>query len=311
MIPIASNQTSMIADGSTYGGGNHLPELGSYVPALSLYSRSGNGITRQRIRVLLIDTDSATTSRIRTHLRAHTDFELLVEASSGNIDARLTKHQPDVIVIDVDLMESSGYDFARLMSNAMRPVLIFITTNTNYALRAFDLGAVDYLLKPLRDDRFEISLNRIREKLSHRRRPRSVIQDGTASQPLSDHHSAYPRDIIVTDRRGTHVIEPYDIEWIGAAGDYTELHVRDATHLLREPLSVLLGRLPVDAFCRIHRSSVVNLGKVSGLKTLRNQDLLVRLKDKTVLRASRTFSDELRRAITQHHGLRPAVALDH
>ena len=308
-MPLLAHDTTTIADGFPYNGLIHRPTRDTYSPAL--YPRNGNERSNKSIRVLLLDADPITTSKVRGHLRTHDDFELLVDGSSGDIDGRIAEHQPDVLVVDVDLMESNGCDVAQLMNAAMRPVLVFITAHTSYALRAFDLGAADYLLKPLQEDRFAISLQRIREQLTHRRAARGFPSAAPPSRPLPELHPTSPRHITVTNRRRTHMIEPHDIEWIGAAGDYTELHVRGTTHLLREPLSVLLSRLPADAFCRIHRSSVVNLGKVSGLKTLRNQDLLVKLKDKTVLRASRTFSEKLKKAMTQHYGWRQTMALEH
>jgi two-component system LytT family response regulator len=197
------------------------------------------------------------------------------------------------------MMQSSGFDLARLLCEPVNPIVVFLTAHKDYALQAFDLGATDYLLKPISDDRFEISLNRVRGQFARRRAAdRHVEMETTRFSELHQGRNRSGR-IIVTDRKRTNVIEVNAIEWISAAGDYSELHVGGATHLLREPLSVLLSRLPAHLFCRIHRSFVVNLSRVSGFKRLRNQDLLVRLKGRTVLRASRTFSDELRKAITQ------------
>ena len=257
--------------------------------------------THASIRFILIDADPVTVSTVRTRLLRHHDFEMLAEASSGE-DA-LTKIevlQPDAIFVDIEMMESSGIELPQLFCQPVRPIVVFLTADRDYALEAFDLGAADCLLKPISDDRFEISLSRIRRQFAQRAPVGINAEPETARLDDTSHHRrSTSARIIVTDRRRTHVIEASEIEWIGAAGDYTELHVRGATHLLREPLFVLLSRLPANLFCRIHRSFVVNLSRVSGFKTLRNQDLLVRLKDRTILRASRTFSDELRKAITQ------------
>jgi len=264
------------------------------------------------IRLILIDADPIAVSAVRACLLRHPDFEMLAEASSGE-DAltKIRELQPDAILVDVEMMESSGIDLARLLCQPVRPIVVFLTAHSEYALQAFDLGAADYLLKPISDDRFEICLSRIRRQFLHRR---WVDRDAAAETAQLDDPSHHRRStsarIIVTDRRRTHVIETSEIEWIGAAGDYTELHIRGATFLLREPLFVLLRRLPAHVFCRIHRSFVVNLSRVSGFKALRNQDLLVRLKDRTVLRASRTFSDELRKAITQQRVWRQPLSSD-
>ncbi len=253
----------------------------------------------ERIRLVLIADDPIATSGVRARLLARVDFEVIGEASSvENALNMLATHQPDAIFVNAEMMESLRFDVARLLCQPVKPVIVIIATHKRYALQAFDLGAADYLLKPICDDRLDVCLKRVRDQLANRRSADRNVEKEPASfaRASGNGHSVLPR-ITVTDRKRTHVIETKDIDWVGAAGDYTELHVRGTTHLLREPLSVLLGRLPAHAFCRIHRSSAVNLTRVSGFKTLRNQDLLVKLKDRTVLRASRTFSDELRKAI--------------
>lgn len=248
------------------------------------------------IRLLLIDSDPIAMSAMRTRLLAHGDFKIIAETSSGEEALRNTcTLRPDAVLVDVATLEASGLNGADLLSQSAKPLVVLLTTQRHYALQAFDLGVADFLVKPIRDDRFATTLNRLREQVSRRFGVGRPAMGAPIPPPLP---SIYRR-ITVTDRRRTHVFEVHDIEWISAAGDYTELHVHGATHLLREPLSVLLGRLPANVFCRIHRSFVVNLNWVSGFKTLRNQDLLVKLRDKTVLRASRTFSDDLRRALTQ------------
>jgi two-component system, LytTR family, response regulator len=254
-----------------------------------------------RVRLFLIDADLVATSSIRSRLLLQHDFEIVAETSSGEDALRqITALQPDAIFVDLRTLESSGLNVVELLCQSVKPLIVFLGEHTRYALQAFDLGAADYLLKPISDDRFEITLKRIREQLAHRRAAeRAVARESTVFPHPSMRRPSTLGRITVTDRKRTHVLETNEIEWISAAGDYTELHVGGATHLLREPLSALIGRLPANVFCRIHRSFVVNLSRVSGFKTLRNQDLLVKLKDRTVLRASRTFSDDLRRAITQ------------
>jgi two-component system LytT family response regulator len=261
-----------------------------------------NDIAMIGIRVILIDSDPIAISAVRARLLAHRDFTVVAEASSG-ADAleKVCTLRPDAVLVDVGTLEASHMDGADLLSQCVKPLVVFISAHRHYALQAFELGAADCLVKPFRDDRFEITLNRLREQLAHRWAvERPAARESTAWPAQSIPRSTFLNHrITVTDRRRTHVFESNEIEWISAAGDYAELHVRGTAHLLREPLSVLLSRLPGNVFCRIHRSFVVNLNRVSGFKTLRNQDLLVKLKDKTVLRASRTFSDDLKRALTQ------------
>jgi two-component system, LytTR family, response regulator len=280
---------------------NDIAMIGAFPTDLARYPAELRDASMS-IRVLLIDSDPTAIGAVRARLLAHPDFKVIAEASSG-ADAlvKIRALQPDAVLADVGTLEASRLKGADLLSQAVKPLVVFFSAHRHYALEAFELGAADCLVKPIRDDRFEITLNRLREHLARRRAvERPVARESRAWPALSIPRSTFLNHRIkVTDRRHTHVVEANEIEWISAAGDYSEIHVRGTTHLLREPLSVLLSRLPVNLFCRIHRSFVVNLNRVAGFKTLRNQDLLVKLKDKTVLRASRTFSDDLRRALTQ------------
>jgi two-component system LytT family response regulator len=261
-----------------------------------------DGEPNPRIRLILVDDEPLARSGVRARLRDHDDFAVVAEASSAQEAINgIRRFKPDAIFLDVEMIRSSGLDVARLVDESVRPIIVFLTAHRQYALQAFEVKAADYLLKPINDARFEMSLNRIREQYALRR----AIEVG--SEKMSETVAYRPPAptvafgrIAITDRKKTQFVEAMDVEWVSAAGDYTELHVQRTTHLLREPLSVLLGRLPSNVFCRIHRSFVVNLAKVSGYMTLRNQDLMVRLKDGTVLRASRTFSDDLKKALAQN-----------
>jgi len=237
------------------------------------------------IRVLLLDQDPISRLAIRRAFNAHRGFQLVEvhDCRQMTLD-QVTALRPDALLIDVETLGFSGLDVEIFLSQHFKHVVVFLTVSKEFTMQAFELGAADYLLKPFSNERFEKALERIQIHHMHRVENASGLQ----------------KRIAVTDRRKTHLIPPNEIEWVSAAGDYTELHVSGATHLLREPFSTFLGRLPSDIFCRIHRSFAVNLTRITGFKTLRNHDLLVRLQDKTILRASRTFSGEFRRSVSQH-----------
>jgi|GEM_PF-6827538 len=253
------------------------------------------------IRLILIEDDREAKAAIRAHLRGRDSFEVIGDVSSReDVVWKIRTLQPDAIIVGIGTLQSAGVAAKRLFSQPWKPIVVFLATHKHSALEAFDLGAADYLLKPICDDRLKIGLKRIQEQFRLRHateRPPTSGLEAQTEQPPNPSESL--GRIAIKDRNRTHLIETTEIEWIGAAGDYAELHVRGATHLLRQPISVLLSRLPNHVFCRIHRSFVVNTSRVSGFKTLRNQDLLVRMKDRTILRASRTFSEELKKAIAQ------------
>lgn len=251
------------------------------------------------IRVMLVDDEPLARLGVRARLKTRPGFEVVAEASSGKEALQICSEvRPDALFLDIEMVSSSGLDVARLLNGSLKPVIVFLTAHRHYALQAFDVQAADYLVKPINESRFEISLARMREQVLARRQARAEIHPFPSSS-TPDSGSPVSSRVAVVDRKRTRFVETADIDWVSAAGDYTELHVGQMTYLLREPLTALTGRLPSPLFCRIHRSFVVNLTRVSEFITLRNQDFLVKLKDGTRLRASRTFSDEFRKALVQ------------
>lgn len=260
------------------------------------------------IRFMLIDHDHASRHNILLYLAGRPDFDMIGEANTFEEAVTITRTlPPDVIFADVDLLQEKFFA-PSIYFGDQETMVVFLSADRHFALQAFDMGAADFLLKPVCQDRFEVCLTRIRSQIDSRRpKTKSMFLNPSRSEvpPAS---CGNQERIAVTSRRRTLVIETSKIDWVGAAGDYSELHVAGATHLLREPLSVLLNRLPSDMFFRIHRSFVVNLNKVSGFKALRNQDFLVKMKDRSILRASRTFSEDFRAAITRQERRKVATA---
>lgn len=262
------------------------------------------------IRFMLIDRDPASRHDIGLFLTGRSEFEKIGEASA--IEEAVTKIRllrPDVVFADVSLLQGLNFCTSSGYADDGKPILVFLSPYRHFALQAFDLGAADYLLKPIRQDRFEVCLARIRNQVDSRQQNTKCISKDASPREVPQALDEKLKHIAVKSRRRTVVLEPSEIDWIAAAGDYSEIHVAGAAHLLREPLSVLLSRLPPDVFFRIHRSFVVNLDRVSGFKALRNQDFLVRMKDRAILRASRTFSEDFRSAIARQ-GTRRVTNLD-
>jgi two-component system LytT family response regulator len=245
------------------------------------------------IKTLLVDDEPLARVGVRSRLNAHPEFQVIGECDRGG-EALIQAHmlQPDLIFLDIEMSGGSGLEIAPMLQLEAQPAIVFLTAHRQYAVEAFEVEAVDYLLKPLDDVRLEAALVRVKLYLSLRAGQSPIV-------PLKmDRENAPPDErIAVTDRKRTRILRMGDVEWIGAAGDYTELHVQGATHLLRETLSSFLDKRCPHSFCRIHRSAAVNLPMVSELVSLRNNDLLVRLNSGKILRASRTFSQGLREAL--------------
>jgi two-component system LytT family response regulator len=176
--------------------------------------------------------------------------------------------------------------------------VVFLTAFDQYALRAFEVHATDYLLKPIDDVRFAEAIDRVQRTLQMERdttlseRLESLLADMHAKRaPGSSQRFA------IRNGRRVFFITANEVEWIEAQGDYAALHVSGKTHLLREPLHILERRLDSSSFIRIHRSTIVRLDRIAEMQALANRDCLIRLKDKTTLRVSRSYSDRLQEAL--------------
>jgi two-component system, LytTR family, response regulator len=239
------------------------------------------------MRVLVVDDEPLARDGVRTRLAAHTDLHWVGEAGDGDEALRaMNELKPDLVFMDVQMPGISGMDALRCVAPDQRPLAILLTAYEQFAVDAFALHALDYLLKPVDDERFREALDRARIAMVHRRRP----ADAQGAHAWSERFS-------VKVGLRTVIIEAGEIDWIEAQGDYAGLHVGARTHLLREPLHQLSLRLDPVQFLRIHRSTIVRLERVAEIEVLPNRDCMLRLKDGTPLRASRTYIDQLRAAL--------------
>lgn len=249
---------------------------------------------RTPIRTLIVDDMPPARSRIRRALAKASDFEVVGECGDGvsAINA-IRELRPELVFLDVQMPETDGFGVVAALEPAERPVILFVTAHDEYALRAFEVHALDYLLKPFDTERFERALDHAREQLRLRqgesvdRRIESLI-----AQLRPD--PRYLRRVAVKARGRTRVINVNDIDWIGAEGNYLNLHVGDETHLIRETMSTFEQLLDPEHFARIHRSTIVNLDRVSEISPLFNGDQSVKLADGTELTASRSHYDNIK-----------------
>ena len=234
---------------------------------------------RSPIRVLVVDDESLARRNVTLLLRADPDIASVTECSSGPAAMQeIRKSRPDIVFLDVQMPECDGFDVLELLGGDLPPAIIFVTAYDEYALRAFEAGALDYLLKPFDDARFARALNRAKEKLAHypSSRPRAADQ------------------LVVRNQGQVLFLRVAEIDWIEAAGYYACLHVGGDTHVLRRPLAELEQDLGDEKFIRIHRSTIVNLDRVRELTPLFNADQCVLLKDGTELTLSRSYHDRVK-----------------
>ncbi len=222
---------------------------------------------------MVVDDEPLARSNLRVLLRDDPEIELIAECGSGTdaLVAIREKH-PDLLFLDVQMPECDGFDVLEMLGGELPPAVVFVTAYDQFALRAFEVGALDYLLKPFDDVRFCRALERAKGKLAHGKHP---------TKPVGR--------IAIKGTGQVSFVKISEIDWIEAADYYTCLHVGTKTHLLRRSMSELEQELDAAAFCRIHRSSIVNIARIEGLKLNSEGEYEVVLKHGTRLRLSRRY----------------------
>lgn len=234
--------------------------------------------SKDGIRAMVVDDEALARSNIVSLLRNDPDICSIAECGSGSeaLEA-IRRGQTDLLYLDVQMPECDGFDVIELLGRAVPPAVVFVTAYDDYAIRAFEAGVLDYLLKPFDDARFKVALARAKDKLSsiQQRRP-----------PQAER-------LIVKNAGRVWFIRIQDIDWIEAADYYVCLHVGDKSHLLRRSLSDMEESLAPESFCRIHRSTLVNLSRVSAIEFDAAGDYQVVLEGGKRLKLSRRYRQEL------------------
>lgn len=231
-----------------------------------------------KLRVLVVDDEPLARTNLTVLLRKDPEIESIAESGSGPDAVKAIRDStPHIVFLDVQMPECDGFDVLEMLGSDLPPAIILVTAYDQYALRAFEAGALDYLLKPFDNPRFELALKRAKERVAA-----SLSAPSTADR------------ITVKSAGEILFLKLDDIDWIEAADYYACLHVGGKSHLLRRSLSDLEQELPPAAFCRIHRSTIVNLERIRGLKLNADGDYDVLLDRGNKLRLSRRYRKQLR-----------------
>jgi two-component system LytT family response regulator len=251
-----------------------------------------------RYKVLIVDDEPLARRGIRARLETLSDFTLLDDCHDGIAALKtIRRTQPDLVFLDVQMPGLSGFDMLKRLRQSKLPLIIFLTAYDQYALRAFEVHALDYLLKPIDDERFAEAIRRARRQLKHK--TEDSIEDRLRELIAQHDHPAATRPgpfvERFTIRTGSKItfVPVNEIDWIEAVGDYAGLHVKDKTPLVRETLNALETRLDPAKFVRIHRSAIIQLSRICELRTMPNRELRVRLTSGADLKVSRTYRDRL------------------
>ena len=222
------------------------------------------------MRVLIVDDEPHARASLRVLLARDPQAELAGECGSGaEAIAAIRAQRPDIVFLDVQMPEVDGFDVLEQLGADAPPAIVFVTAYDQHALRAFDAGALDYLLKPYTDERFALALARAKERAAR------------AASP------AAPDRIVVKSGRQLHVLPLADIDWIESADYCVDLHVGERAYSLRRSMAAVESELEPVGFCRIHRTAIVNLARVRALVTGDGGELEVVLLDGQQLPTSR------------------------
>ncbi len=248
-------------------------------------------------RVLVADDEPLARARVRMLMSGRDGYEIVAECGDGPgaVDA-IVACQPDVLLLDIRMPGLDGFEVLEALDAArVPPAIVFMTAYDSYAVRAFEVAAVDYLMKPFDADRLGRALERAELRLAA----------GNGGGPVADPRlrglleglqprPAYPDRFLVRAPNHMYFVRAADVEWVDAAANYVRLHVAGRVHMVRETMKAMEDKLPPDRFVRVHRSAIVNLDQIQRLEPWGHGEYVITLRDGTRLNSSRAHSERLR-----------------
>jgi two-component system LytT family response regulator len=245
------------------------------------------------MRALIVDDEPLARRGVVLRLRKFKDVEIVGECGDGSTAVgKILELSPDLVFLDVQMPGMNGFDVLRALPREKLPGVIFLTAYEQHALRAFEFHALDYLLKPVNNARFCAAVGRAHKLVD-------AVSKATMAERVLDMldrtADKYAMRFTVQTGSRIQIVAAEDVEWIGAAGDYVELHVGGRSFLLRETMASLEQRLDPAKFLRIHRSRIVQSRGIQELRSMENHEFTVKLADGSEHRSSRTYADRLER----------------
>ena len=255
-----------------------------------------------KIRTLIVDDEPLARGRLRTLLAVEPDIEIIGEAGDGReAAAAIESARPDLVFLDIQMPELDGFGVVETIRSARTPEIIFVTAFSQHALRAFEVHALDYLLKPFDRERFQVALGRARTRLAQARSD-ELSQRLTALLAEMRPEARAADRLAVKSGGRVLFLKLADIDWIEAADNYVNLHVGAESHLLRETMTALEARLDASQFLRIIRSTIVNVERIKELQPMFHGDYAVILRNGSRLSLSRGYRDKLQQLLGKSSG---------
>ena len=239
------------------------------------------------LRVLIVDDETLARDVVRGHLASHGDVEIVGEAENGR-DAigKIAELSPDLIFLDIQMPVLNGFEMLDQLDD--RPAVVFLTAYDEYAIKAFEVNAVDYLLKPCAKERLDEALTRVRKTLgTGQENINNLLRDVASNTDYLDR-------ILIKTGPQIHILDPGEIIWLEAEGDYVTVHTARDSHLVTKTLASFEARLDPNRFVRVHRSALINLDHVAAMSALDDGRYEVQLSGDHVVKTSRSGAKQLR-----------------
>ncbi|MFN7942913.1 MAG: LytTR family DNA-binding domain-containing protein [Thermoanaerobaculia bacterium] len=250
------------------------------------------------LRTIVVDDEPLARQRMRGLLTSLPGVELVAEcASAAEAEAAVTRERPDLLMLDIAMPEVDGFGLLQALGDRRPPAVVFVTAHDEHALRAFEVHALDYLLKPFDRERLSQAIERARH---HRERGNGDLEEKLRAL-LSDLGRApaggYLERLVVRTGGKISFVRTEEIDWIEAAGNYARLHLGRESHLIRDTMNALEKKLDPKRFQRIHRSTIVQVDRIKELQHVFHGDYSVQLRDGTRLTLSRGYREQFERAV--------------
>ena len=261
------------------------------------------------IRTILVDDEPLAIQGLQLRLEKHEDVEIVETCSNGREAIRAIKtHKPDLVFLDIQMPGFDGFSVVQGLMEVEPPLFVFVTAYANHRDRAFDVDAVNYLMKPVEEDKLADTLDRVRRRLTEKRAAEEagklkellaeVAPDAIENMPVEDENAGrYERMINIKDRGQIFRVDVETIEHIEAAGDYMCIYTGDNSLILRETMKDLERRLDPRVFQRVHRSTIVNLDQVRQVKPHTNGECFLVLDSGAEVKVSRSYRDVVARFV--------------
>jgi two-component system LytT family response regulator len=248
-----------------------------------------------KIRTLIVDDQLLARELLRRMLKDEADIEIVGMPASGReaVEA-INQLEPDLVFLDVQMPELDGFGVLAQIDRAKMPAVVFVTANDDFALRAFEVHALDYLVKPCAVDRFQTTLGRVRSQIQRKQTANVHHRLNAFLEDLKDEPRQADRLAIKSGGRIVFV-KVADVDWVEAADNYVKVHAGSDSHLLRDTLSAFESKLPQETFLRISRSTIVNVEQIKELHPMFHGEYVVVLRNGTRLTLTRGYRDKLAR----------------